>query len=304
MHRKIIFLSLLIFISLLSSCSQEDLIHAIADKTTVEKAKEYVLFLQNSSVSDVKKELPSNVAQSTSDQKIKKVLSRIPDGKPDNVKLMGYQSNTTPKNTRTNVSFQYKYGQEFLAITIRLAHKQEGEYELVGFNVRRLQGDLRKKHAFSLADAGLVHFLVLTGAILVPLFMLLTALIAYKLSGLEWRWAWILFIVVGFGRISFNWTTGAIDFNPFSFQILGTGFFTSGPYSPWLFHVAFPVGAVLFWLLKYDRIKAYWKGEEEDENDGVRKDDEKEVNEKGVLTDQDDTKNEEDQVDQSKQEFP
>ena len=58
------------------------------------------------------------------------------------------------------------------------------------------------------------------------------------------RWLWALFALVGVGPLALNWTTGQVMFQLIGVQLLSAGIVRTGPASPWLVTVAFPVGAI------------------------------------------------------------
>ncbi len=59
------------------------------------------------------------------------------------------------------------------------------------------------------------------------------------------KWLWLLFILVGVGHLSINWTTGQLSFQPIYIVLCSIGAFRP-LYGAWLLHVAFPLGAVIF----------------------------------------------------------
>jgi ABC-type Fe3+-siderophore transport system permease subunit len=60
------------------------------------------------------------------------------------------------------------------------------------------------------------------------------------------RWLWIIFMLFGFGRYSFNWTTGQMAFQPIFIQLIPTSAFKGAPYAPWIIYICMPFGALLF----------------------------------------------------------
>lgn len=80
----------------------------------------------------------------------------------------------------------------------------------------------------------------------IPVFMVATAVLCFFEKRVRHRWLWIPFILVGLWGVTFNWTTGAmqfelfgfdgmmIQFKLFSIHLLGTGYVTYGPFQPWI----------------------------------------------------------------------
>jgi hypothetical protein len=60
------------------------------------------------------------------------------------------------------------------------------------------------------------------------------------------RWRWMAASALPVGTFSFNWTTGGLTFQPFHVLLFGAAGFRAGPFSPWLFSAAAPLGALIF----------------------------------------------------------
>jgi hypothetical protein len=54
------------------------------------------------------------------------------------------------------------------------------------------------------------------------------------------------------GKLSFNWSTGEWEGRLLHIQLLGASVFKMGLYSPWIFGVSLPLGAVLFLVNRKD----------------------------------------------------
>lgn len=94
------------------------------------------------------------------------------------------------------------------------------------------------------------HYALLLLAVAIPAFSLLTA-IAVVRSGRRRKWLWLVFVVVGVGKVGAQWVVGGqILFQPIAIQFLGAGAFKQPIYEPWVLWVSLPLGAVLFWLTK------------------------------------------------------
>jgi hypothetical protein len=60
------------------------------------------------------------------------------------------------------------------------------------------------------------------------------------------KWLWMVFVAVGIGQLSFNWNNGGYQIQAFYFALLGAGFQRAGPFAPYIFNAAIPVGAIVF----------------------------------------------------------
>lgn len=72
---------------------------------------------------------------------------------------------------------------------------------------------------------------------------------------LRGKWLWLLFILVGFGKLSFNWTTADFTWQSMALSLLGGSVYKPGPYVEWMFSISLPIGALTF-MEKLRRIKS------------------------------------------------
>lgn len=122
----------------------------------------------------------------------------------------------------------------------------KGDNKLIyGFHVRPLPESLPSVHSLNLDRKPFWQILFLIVIAIVPIFIIYTAWLCARTS-LKRKWLWFFFILLGFGKIVLNWTTGQIVVNITSIQILGAGAIRWGLYGPWQFILTFPLGAVLF----------------------------------------------------------
>src|SRR5712692_9790961 len=63
----------------------------------------------------------------------------------------------------------------------------------------------------------------------------------WRTPGLERKWLWALFTLVGFCAFSLNWTTGGFNVNPLSFNLFSAGAVRDGFVGPWVITFAFPL---------------------------------------------------------------
>jgi hypothetical protein len=61
------------------------------------------------------------------------------------------------------------------------------------------------------------------------------------------KWPWVLFILLGVGKLSVNWTTGAWGISPVAVQLFSASA-TAPLYGSWTLAVSLPLGAIVFLL--------------------------------------------------------
>ena len=116
---------------------------------------------------------------------------------------------------------------------------------------------------FGLKNKSVIHYVFLGLLVLVPLFIIFTVLAIMRNKHMTKKWLWGLFSSVGLWGFNLNWTTGKIStefvditansvhFQILSFQLLGAAIVKQATYSPYIITIAFPIGAILYWILKH-----------------------------------------------------
>jgi hypothetical protein len=57
----------------------------------------------------------------------------------------------------------------------------------------------------------------------------------------------MIFIVLGFGQVTLNWSAEAFTTTPLEFQLFSVGF-TKWYYQPVMLQLSMPLGAIAFWV--------------------------------------------------------
>jgi hypothetical protein len=129
----------------------------------------------------------------------------------------------------------------------------EGALAISDFNVQPLPGDLEVLNAWRFDGKPLRNYVVLALALAVPAFILCVLYRCVR-TRMPRKKRWLLFIALGFGAVSLNWTSGELDYQVLTFKLLGASVMRQGAYGPWFVGVSFPLGALLF-LLKLRRMR-------------------------------------------------
>lgn len=168
----------------------------------------------------------------------------------------GRSVNWTHSTGTNGESYQLLRQYEFPAVVVVtetvMVKDASGRWLIAGFHFQGATNAEMKQFGFSLADKSPLHYAVLAGVVLVPLFVLVTT--GWALFRRRWGWAVLaLFSVMAF---KLNWATGAWSFLPLSFNLFGAGFMKMGSaFAPWILTVGLPLPAILFWALGKHRPK-------------------------------------------------
>lgn len=246
-NKRILILFTLL-LSLLLSCNQSQNSN-YSESPEVRFAKEYVVLFQNKNFEAVKRSLDTQLLNQQLQSQLEKVSSFIPAEQPKNIELIGLNTLTNGDLYRANITFQYEFSSSWLLINVVLEKNGDGKFVVTGFNVNPVMDSLANTNMFSFKNKTIIHYIVLVLTIIIPVIIAVT-LIFCIITPIQKKWRWIIFILLGFGKISFNWTYGDINFQILSIQFFGSGFVRASNFAPWILSSSVPLGAILFWIKK------------------------------------------------------
>jgi hypothetical protein len=129
---------------------------------------------------------------------------------------------------------------------------------ITGFNIDPLDQSLEEQHRFSLSGKSSFQYVILALAVIVPLFSLYALVLCVRTPFKGRKWPWVIFILMGIGKVAVNWTTDSWGVSLLSFQLLGAS--VSAQFcGPWIIAVSVPLGAILF-LIKRNKLRAVEDG--------------------------------------------
>jgi hypothetical protein len=240
--RLIVLLSAL----LLLGCNQQQMLEKFSTPSDQALAKAYIADLQASKFDVIENNLDPSIKTPGVQDTLVRMAGLLPAGPPTSVKLVGAQKLISPAGSQTNTTFEYQWGGKWVLCNVAIQKSATAE-TIVGLNVYPEKASLQDQVRFTLEGKSPAQYVILVGAVL-ALGVTLFALVAcVRTKGLRRKWLWILFIIFGFGLLSTNWATGAVNY-----QLLYVSLFSAGAfapfYGPWTISVSAPVGAILFLL--------------------------------------------------------
>ena len=148
---------------------------------------------------------------------------------------------------RVTVSLQYEFETRWLLANARWRETTSGDKIIEGMNVQPLAKPLQEINSFQLEGKGIANYAILVLAIALPLFCTV-ALVACIRTPMphKRKILWCLGILVGFGRLGVDWTSGAIAVSPLYVQFLSAGWLRWGPLAPHQISISVPLFAMLF----------------------------------------------------------
>jgi hypothetical protein len=228
-----------------AGCDQQAWFERFAPKEEVEAAKAYLALFPRRDFDAIEKAIDPSLKGPALRPKLERVAAVFPGEAPRAVRLMGYRSNTTGNTTVQNISLEYEYPATWLVASVVL-EKTPGGTILKGVQVEPVKESLAAVNRFTFEGKGGAHYGMLAAAILIPLFIIFTVVVAARTPIPKRKWLWIVFVLLGLVQLSFNWTTGDVGVSALSVELLGAGFVKASPFAPLVLTISFPLGAIVF----------------------------------------------------------
>jgi hypothetical protein len=122
---------------------------------------------------------------------------------------------------------------------------RDGAETIVGLGVHPLSASLEVQNRFTLANKSALQYGALAAAIGVTIFTLFALVVCIRTKLARRKWLWILLILIGFGKIMVNWTTGQWGLSILAVQLFSASA-TAEYFGPWIISVSLPIGAAIF----------------------------------------------------------
>lgn len=209
-------------------------------------ATNYIALLRQGKFEKFKRDLDPDLKDVITQETLVKMAAAIPEAEPISVKVVGAHQVNDPGLYRINLSFEYQFPSNWMVINVA-TQKKDGVSTIIGFHVYKFSDSLENFNRFTLTGKKPLQYVTLVCAVAIPLFILSTLVICLRTKMKTKKWLWIIFILIGFGKFTVNWTTGQWHFGLLYFQLLG-GSAVTLPYCAWMISISVPLGAILFLL--------------------------------------------------------
>jgi hypothetical protein len=244
------------FCAFLVGCDQATLMKKWTPPEAESLARGYVELLRRGKFDEIEHDLDPSVADSNVRDTFAKMAALFPAENPESVKVVGANVFRGQEYSTTNITLEYQFPNKWLLVNIG-THRKGDVSTVVDFHVRPMPDSLENLNKFTMAGKSAAQYLVLPLAVCALLFSLYVLVLCVRTKKGKSKWLWMLFILVGVGRLAVNWTTGEFTFTPLALEIPCV---TAGHpfYGPWILAIYLPLGAILFLI---DRRKMKITGE-------------------------------------------
>jgi hypothetical protein len=239
----------LVTLSLLAACSQEEMLQKFTSPEEQATAKQYIDQLRSHNFAEIEKSAAPGLTSASLESALTEMAALIPSDPPVSVRLVGaHRYTSTPNGTTVNIIYEYQFPDRFVLANVAIMTKN-GETTVVGLHVQPEATSLESRNRFTLSGKNAMQCGVLVSAVAAALFTLAVLVVCAKRKMKRRKWLWILFILLGFGKLSVNWTTGqwgiaVLAAQPFSASAV------AALYGPWMVSVSLPVGAIVFLIYR------------------------------------------------------
>jgi hypothetical protein len=235
----------------LVGCSQDDLLQKFSSPGDQAIAKGYIDHLRAGRFEEIEKAADPGIRNPNFRAWLTRMAELVPVREPASVKVVGAQRFHASGTTTVNTTFEYDFGDKWLLANVAI-QETNGTKTILALNVKPLPQSLQSLNKFTLVGKGVGQYAVLVAAIAAVLITVYALIICARTTLPRRKWLWIVFILLGFGKIAVDWTTGEWDIAPLAVQLLSASAFAP-PYGAWTIAVSVPVGALMF-LIRRKRL--------------------------------------------------
>jgi hypothetical protein len=233
-------------LALVAGCDQASMLKAMTPSADEQAAKSYIDLLRQHKFEQIEQDIDPGIRAPNLHETLMGMAALIPAKNPTSVKVVGANTFKSPGIYRSNITFEYQFSNQWLLANVAI-QKKDGVSTIVGFNVNKLFDSLENLNRFNLAGKSMGQYAVLAGAILISLLSLYALVLCARTRIPKRKWLWIVFILLGIGKFTVNWTTGQWGFMPLSVQLFSAGA-VAPLYGAWMLSISLPLGAIWFLL--------------------------------------------------------
>lgn len=241
------FASVLLILLALAACDQHSMVES---QKEVQFAKQYFALFQSRDFDAIEAKLDPKLKDQQLKANLEQVAAAFPTDRPKNVAVVSFNRfslRSIKENfTRYTIELQYEYPSKWLLAQTVLEKRDDGSPLVAGLHVYPLPDSLQNINRFTLNNKPLGNYVVLAIAVINPLLTVCAFVLCLRTPIRKRKWLWLIFVLIGFMQFTVNWTNGAFNINPISFELLGAGFTRASSYAPVLLTVSLPIGALVF----------------------------------------------------------
>jgi hypothetical protein len=229
---------------LLVGCTQAGLVHRFTPPEEERIARSDIDLLIQREFPEIESRLDPSLVGPNTESTLAQMSAMFPGGSPKSAKVVGVELYKGEQSSRTNLTFEYEYPTKWLLVNIAL-QKKGAATTIEWFHVEPMPESLESANRFTLIGKSATQYSILFAALALFLFSIYVLILCARTRNVRKKWLWIIFILIGFGKLTVNWTSGELHFTPLALNIPCASA-VAPPYGPWTVGVYLPLGAILF----------------------------------------------------------
>ncbi|MGF1758846.1 hypothetical protein L4D76_13065 [Photobacterium sagamiensis] len=210
-------------------------------------AIDYMQLLIDNDIENFRSNFNSELFSTVTEEELHRVTAFIPGGELLSTKVISWNIRTVNSVWHGNFTLEYQFTSGWAVAQVSL-DRIGGNTVLNAFRFTPTKASLEELNSFSAVTPTLDRILIVILTFASPIFMVITCYSVYKTPMPVKKWKWYLLSFLGFGAVTMNWTTGVINFQLLTVQLVGFGAGTGTQYAPWMFKFTVPVSAMIFWM--------------------------------------------------------
>lgn len=248
--RRFLVGGLLLVASMLAGCDEQKLIEQFTTSEDQTFAKTAINLMRHKEYKSLEAEFDPKLKTKQLRPAISQMADSLPKSEPLSVKLVGAHTLHTADEVKSDLTYEHQYASGYFLIDVLIGRK-DGPPTILGMHVKPINDSLENINKFTFSGRAVNAYITLLAGLLAFGTTMWASFVWFRSRPRKKRW--LLFILLGFGTLTVNWTTGESYINP-----LSGSFFSFGaqavPYGPWMISCSLPIGAV--WFLSRPRKKA------------------------------------------------
>ena len=236
-----------LLILLIAACGRTPAVDKIVPKEEADFAQRFLSYFAARDFAAIEQAMDPALNTAQLRTRMEQIAAVFPRDAPRAVRIVGAQRRQGVTTTLTDIAFEYEYPSSWLLAQVVLQRTPSG-LVVEAVHVQPTSQSLAYVNRFTFAGKRVWHYVFFAAAVLVPIVMGYALVLVFRTPGLPLKWLWALFVLVGVGRISLNWTTNHISVFAFAIQLFGSAYARSGPVAPIVLTTSLPLGAILFFI--------------------------------------------------------
>jgi hypothetical protein len=198
---------------ILVGCTQTGLITRFTPPDKERLARSYIDLLIQGNFPEIESQLDPAIVGPDTQGTLAKMSAMFPPETPKSVKVVGVNLYDEQGYSQTNLTFEYEFTRKWLLVNVDIQKKGTAA-TIAGLHVEPMSESLEETHAFTLRRKSVTQYSILFAAVTVVLFSFYVLVLCVQTRHVGRKWLWIIFILVGFCKLTVNWTSGELHFRP------------------------------------------------------------------------------------------